>query len=615
MVYEAEMGRDPEQPAWKGQRPWFEIWSAVVLDTSRRRALWIRQSFLVPRQGEGRTTIWGAWFDADAAQPTRAAKRLAPLATAKVGVGDELIRVDDSFVRRDAAVGSVADLTWDVQWSGGRDAHAEMPTWLPAPTHATPIVYDGEASGRVTVDGVPIEIRGRATAMHLWGKRRVPTLQWIWSPWTGDAGLEVQAVSLRDTFSLGFATLRLDGPTESRRGRPATAAHPNCLVTSTVAGARSLMHARAWAEPQQMVGYAYRDTDDRDLMVAQSDIGSAHYERFARTAPGAPWHLVDDRRVAGGVAVEIHQHAPLPLVFYIPWDATTPRARARPPAVRGPDHTDWPEPTSIVALGLTYGDHARETGRKIDASAPPTSFSKHVRAFAPGGDGTRIPSSEEVLAALEAIEPGIAAAIRDKIPLVPAVMDYEGELAVVALGPIDDDQLAAGVAQPFGLAVANDLTARFCQVLGETMDRPLGYWTCAKSFPRFLPVAESVWAPAGGLAAIPELTLETRVNGEVRQKASTKLLTYDLAALVRAARGHLGRPLVRGDVILTGTPAGVGLRMSPLVRRVAAMVKNRFRKAELLVSSYATSTALLRPGDVIDVDAGFAGHVRTRLIV
>jgi len=38
------------------------------------------------------------------------------------------------------------------------------------------------------------------------------------------------------------------------------------------------VHARAWAEPEQTVGYAYRDTDDRDLMVAQSDIGSAYFE-------------------------------------------------------------------------------------------------------------------------------------------------------------------------------------------------------------------------------------------------------------------------------------------------------------------------------------------------
>ena len=60
-------------------------------------------------------------------------------------------------------------------------------------------------------------------------------------------------------------------------------------------------------------------------------------------------------------------------------------------------------------------------------------------------------------------------------------------------------------------------------------------------------------------------------------------------------------------MILTGTPAGVGLRLSPIKRRVAALVKDRFRKVELLVSSYATSTALLRPGDVVEIYAGPAG--------
>src|SRR5262249_4715272 len=151
---------------------------------------------------------------------------------------------------------------------------------------------------------------------------------------------------------------------------------------------------------------------------------------------------------------------------------------------------------------------------------------------------------------------------------------------LVALGPIDDAQLAAGVAQPFGLAAANDLTARLCQALGEGTARPYDYWACAKSFAGFLPVAQRVWAPQGGVKAIPEFTIETRVNGEVRQRASTKQLLFDLPAIARAASALLGRPLARGDVILTGTPAGVGLRVGPIKRRVAAYIKDRHRKAE-----------------------------------
>lgn len=608
------MGKDLDRPVWRGQRPWFEIWFAVILDESRRRALWVRQTMFVPRSGPGRATVWGAWYDADANPPSWAAKRFAPFDPEIVDDGETLIRSFDTRLTRDAANGAVETLAWDVSWRGGREAHPEVPAWLPAPTHARAMAHDADATGKVIIDGRRIDIRGKALAMHLWGKRRVPTLHWIYAPFLGDGSLEVTSVSLQDTFSLGLATLRLDGP-EPLRGRPATAAHANNLITSTVAGPRRLIHARAWAEPAATVGYAYRDTDERDLMVAQSDIGSAHFEVYTRKAPGAPWRPTDERRVAGGVAVEIHQRTALPGVEYIPWDATGRAPREVPVSTPRPDTVPWPQVTSIVALGLTYGDHVRETGQKLDPSAPPTSFTKHVRTFAPGNGGVLVPDSKDLLAALDAVEPGLAAELTKHLAHVPAVMDYEGELALVALDAIDDVALAAGRPQPFGLAVANDLTARLVQALGESTDNPLVYWAAAKSFPRFLPVAERVWTPPGGIATMPELTLETRVNGEVRQQASTKLLIYDLPAMVRAAQSHLGRTLGAGDVILTGTPAGVGLRLSPLKRRVADFIKDRFRKAELLVSSYATSTALLRPGDVIEVSAGPAGLVRTRLIV
>lgn len=610
------MGKDLDRPVWRGQRPWFEIWFAVVLDESKRRALWIRQTMFIPRSGTARATVWGAWFDADTAPPSRAAKRFAPLDTAVVDEGETLIRTFDSRLSRTAAVGAVEGLSWDVAWTGGREAPPDLPAWLPAPTHARPIAHDAEATGTVTIDGRRIELRGRAFATHQWGKRRVPTLHWIWAPWIGDGSLEVTAISLRDTFSLGLANLRLDGPTEIK-GRPATAAHANMLVTSTVAGPRRLVHARAWAEPAETVGYVYRDTDDRDLMIAQSDIGSALFEVYTRSAPGAPWHPSDERRVAGGVAVEIHQRAPLPGVQYIQWDATTRPEGAPEPTPRRADEVDWPEERgAIVALGLTYGDHVRETGQKLDPTAPPTSFDTHARALAPGDGTVRVPDTNELFAALEEVEPALRDILNVRFKHLPAVMDYEGEVALVALDAIDGAAVEAGAPQPFGLAAANDLTARIVQAFGETVEDPQRYWAAAKSFPRFLPVAPRVWAPAGGISALPELTLTTHVNGDVRQKASTKLVIYGFPQIVGAATRHLGRPLRRGDVILTGTPSGVGLRMSPLKRKVAELVaKDRFRKAELLVSTFATSTALLRAGDVIEVDAGPAGRVRTRLVV
>jgi 2-keto-4-pentenoate hydratase/2-oxohepta-3-ene-1,7-dioic acid hydratase in catechol pathway len=629
-MYVREMLRDLDRPFWKGQRPWFEIWFAVLLDESRRRALWIRQTLFVPKDGEGRATVWGAWFDADAKPATHAGKRYAPIGHAKIGdaarvadssapasgpEGDALIRIDDSYLGKTGAAGAVDGLRWQATWAGGKPVGDELPAWLPTPTHARQVVNDAETEATVVIRGETIALRGRALAMHLWGKRRVPTLHWIWTPWLGDASLEVTAISLRDRFALGLSSLTLDGP-DKIAGTPATAAHPHGLLTATVAGARRLVRAHAWAEADEMVGYVYRDTDGGDLMVAQSDIGSAYLEVYQRRAPGAVWKLADERRTAGGVAVEIHQRTPLPAVDYIEWDATTRAHAPKRPAPRRPDEVEWPAVQSIVALGMTYADHAKEAGKTVEPGAPPTAFQKHLRTLAPSGDArVPVPTTDELLAALVEIEPKLDLEIRRRMPILPAVMDYEGELAVVALGDIDDARLAAGVPQPFGLAACNDLTARICQVFGEGMANPLDYWECAKSFVRFLPVADRVWAPEGGIATIPELTLVTRVNGEERQHASTKDLLYDLAAIVRTARDQLGRPLARGDVIITGTPSGIGMRLNAIRRRFASLVKDRFRKAEFLISMYATSSALLRPGDVVEVDAGPAGRVRARLTV
>ena len=599
---------------WRGQRPWHEIWFACVLDADKQRALWLRQTIFVPKTGDARSTIWGAWFDAEHKPATRAAKRVLPIEAATSGAGDDLIRTDDSHIARSGAKGSVENIAWDASWSGGRDPHAEVPSWVPTPTHVRSLVHDADATARVTVAGETHTLTGKAIAMHMWGRRRVPTLHWIWAPWLGDSSLEMTAVSLRDRLALGIATLRLDGPRPSSSS-PATAAHPHGLITATVAGTRRLVHVRAWAEPRKMVGYAYCDTDDRDLMVAQSDIGSAHYEVFARTAPGTTWRPLEERRSTGGVAVEIHQRTPLPEVNYIDWDATSRKRGGTDPAIpaAADDLVAWPEVQAIVSLGLTYADHIRETGGKVDASVPPVAFTKHPRSLVMGSKNTPVPDGAQLRAALDEIEPGLGDQLAARLAFLPAVMDYEGEVALVALGAIDEAALARGEPQPFGLAAANDLTARLCQALGEGMPRPLDYWAAAKSFTRFLPVAERVWSPAGGIAKLPELTIETRVNGELRQQGSTSLMIYDLPALVATAHAHLGRSLVLGDVILTGTPAGVGLRLGRFRRRIAGMVKDRLKRLDLLVSTYAASSSLLRPGDVIEVDVGRAGRVRTRL--
>ncbi|HEY5925220.1 MAG TPA: hypothetical protein VIV11_26235, partial [Kofleriaceae bacterium] len=82
------MPRDLDRPFWRGQRPWFEVWYAVILDENRRRALWIRETLFAPKEGEGRATVWGAWFDADAKPVRRAAKRWVAIEHAKIAGGE-----------------------------------------------------------------------------------------------------------------------------------------------------------------------------------------------------------------------------------------------------------------------------------------------------------------------------------------------------------------------------------------------------------------------------------------------------------------------------------------------------------------------------------------------
>nr|MBA3542052.1 hypothetical protein [Deltaproteobacteria bacterium] len=144
---------DPDRPIWKGQRPWFEIWFAVVLDANRRRALWLRQTMFVPKVGEPRATIWGAWFDADARPPSRAAKRFVTMPEAPTVEGDVLVKFGDATLGRHGAVGSVEGLAWDATWSGGRDIPADVPSWLPTPTHTRPLVHDADATAKVTLGG------------------------------------------------------------------------------------------------------------------------------------------------------------------------------------------------------------------------------------------------------------------------------------------------------------------------------------------------------------------------------------------------------------------------------------------------------------------------------
>jgi 2-keto-4-pentenoate hydratase/2-oxohepta-3-ene-1,7-dioic acid hydratase in catechol pathway len=135
-------------------------------------------------------------------------------------------------------------------------------------------------------------------------------------------------------------------------------------------------------------------------------------------------------------------------------------------------------------------------------------------------------------------------------------VDFEGELAVV-FGRLCRDVPASRVPEViFGYTCANDVTARDLQASD-------GQWARAKGFDTFCPLGP--WIETGLDPADVELT--TTVNGEVKQQSSTSLLIHDIATLVRYVTAVM--TMLPGDVLLTGTPAGIG----PLVSGDAVSVR------------------------------------------
>ncbi len=190
-------------------------------------------------------------------------------------------------------------------------------------------------------------------------------------------------------------------------------------------------------------------------------------------------------------------------------------------------HAPVPRPGKIVGVARNYPDHARERG---DSSPPvePVLFIKASSAVIGPEDEIVVPST-----------------VREA--------DYEGELAVVIGQPaqrIAPEEAAAKIA---GYCVANDVTARDFQgvrgqrFLGKSCDTfaPLGPW---------LVTADEISDPQ-------DLGLVTRLSGEIVQSARTKDMHFPVTEIIAFA-SRLMR-LEPGDVILTGTPGGVGAAREP----------------------------------------------------
>ncbi len=209
-------------------------------------------------------------------------------------------------------------------------------------------------------------------------------------------------------------------------------------------------------------------------------------------------------------------------------------------------------PSKIICIGLNYGDHARETGAKPPSE--PVIFFKSTTALSGPNDDIVLP-------------PG------------STKTDWEVELAVVI------GERASGVAEAFamrhvaGYALHNDLSERQWQ-----LERG-GQWVKGKSFDTFAPLGPFLATPD----EVPDphqLRLWLTVNREQMQDGSTTDLLFGIPALVSYVSQCM--TLLPGDVISTGTPAGVGLGQKP--------------------------PCFLRAGDVVELGIDRLGESRQRVV-
>uniref|UniRef100_A0A7J2TLP0 FAA hydrolase family protein n=1 Tax=Archaeoglobus fulgidus TaxID=2234 RepID=A0A7J2TLP0_ARCFL len=177
------------------------------------------------------------------------------------------------------------------------------------------------------------------------------------------------------------------------------------------------------------------------------------------------------------------------------------------------------KPSKIIAVGLNYIDHAEELGLPVPEE--PIIFLKPPSAIVGDGDPIVLPNASKRV-------------------------DYEGELAVVIGRRCKNVSREDAPEYIMGFTCFNDVTARDLQAKDVQ-------WTRAKSFDTFAPLGPYV----AEIKDFSKLKIETRVNGEVRQRSNTSNMIFDVSALIEFISSIM--TLEANDVIATGTPAGVGM--------------------------------------------------------
>ena len=210
------------------------------------------------------------------------------------------------------------------------------------------------------------------------------------------------------------------------------------------------------------------------------------------------------------------------------------------------------EPQKLLAIGLNYADHARESG--LEAPSKPLLFVKTPNSI---------------------IGPGDAIAVDDALS---TEVDYEAELAVVIGRRASRVTLEEALDYVLGYTLCNDVSARDVQFADVQ-------WSRGKSFDTFSPLGP--WIVTADEVGDPQaLGIRCRVNGRTLQDSTTAEMIFGVAELISYL--SQGITLEPGDVIATGTPFGVGFARTPQV--------------------------FLRPGDVVEVEVDKIGTLTNPVV-
>ena len=184
-------------------------------------------------------------------------------------------------------------------------------------------------------------------------------------------------------------------------------------------------------------------------------------------------------------------------------------------------------PQKIVCIGLNYRDHAEEQG--VALPEKPLLFAKWPNTLIASGEAIRIPP-------------------------ISAKVDYEAELGVVIGRQARRVQVDDALEFVNGYVVANDVSGRDLQFSD-------GQWVRGKSLDTFLPVGDVV--PAASVSDVQALPIRAILNGTVMQDSNTSNMVFGVAEIISFVSQAI--TLEAGDLIITGTPAGVGAFREPPV--------------------------------------------------